>query len=343
MFPASDVVPNVSYSPIVGSILGRPAPLGLATMLWTSVPGGLWVCASRLDLTTCRLHVATSRLHVTFSRRGVRAVVTASTSGVRRLRTVIRARRLGGWRVGRGVRDYHSGNLTISKGDGSGLSGVCTGVGAGVRGGLRRHTGVHGLGDSDVRSSRWAIGRLGDVNSSGRRASAFNRSNGSVLSGLIWVGLGDGADRCARGGNSGDAVGDGRDVCGQHVSRGQRSTVVGLSTFSEDWRAVRHERSQSLCHREGACRVNDRGLVAGDKSSRGLCRLAAMFARSHSNDACGEASGGVSTAGVGHGAGCDRGVSCCSFRVVLGWGRVSRSSRIDMSCLITSRMRWLAV
>jgi hypothetical protein len=67
MFPASSVVPSVSYSPIVGSIFGRPAPLGLATMLWSSVAGGLWVCASRLDLTACRLHVVTGRLNVTFS------------------------------------------------------------------------------------------------------------------------------------------------------------------------------------------------------------------------------------------------------------------------------------
>jgi hypothetical protein len=106
---------------------------------------------------------------------------------------------------------------------------------------------------------------------------------------------------------------------------------------------VRHERRQSLSHREGACRVNYRSLIAWDKSSRGLCRLAAMFARGHGNDACGEASHSVSTAGVGYGAGCDSGVSCCSLRVVLGWGRVSCSSRVDVSWLVTCRMRRHAV
>jgi hypothetical protein len=54
-------------------------------MLWSRVAGSLWVCTSRLDLTTCGLHVATSRLDVTFGRRGVRAVVSAGTSGVRRV------------------------------------------------------------------------------------------------------------------------------------------------------------------------------------------------------------------------------------------------------------------
>jgi hypothetical protein len=106
---------------------------------------------------------------------------------------------------------------------------------------------------------------------------------------------------------------------------------------------VRHERRQGLSHREGACRVNDRSLVTWDKSGRRLCRLAAVFARGHGNDACGEASRGVSTAGVGYWAGRDSGVSCSSFRVVLGWGGVSRSSRIDVSWLVTRRMRRLAV
>jgi hypothetical protein len=133
---------------------------------------------------------------------------------------VIRASRLGGRRVGRGVRDYHSGSLTISKSDGSGLSGVCIGAGAGARSGLGRHASVHGLSDSDVRSFRRAIGRFGEVDSGRRWASAFNRCHGSVLSGLIRVRLGDRADRCARGRNSSDAVGNGRDVGGQHVSRG---------------------------------------------------------------------------------------------------------------------------
>jgi hypothetical protein len=84
-------------------------------------------------------------------------------------------------------------------------------------------------------------------------------------------------------------------------------------------------------------------LVAWDKSSRGLCRLAAVFARGHGNDACGEASRGVSTAGVGYWAGRDSGVSCSSFRVVLGWGGVSRSGRIGVSWLVTRGMRRLAV
>jgi hypothetical protein len=147
-------------------------------------------------------------------------VVGASTSGVRRVRTVVRASWRGGWRVGRGVRDYHSGSLTISKGDGSGLSGVCTGVGTGARGRLGRHARVHGLSDSDVRSSRRAVGRLGEINSGRRWAGAFDRSHGCVLSWLILVGLIDRADRCARGRNSSDAVGNGRDVGGQHVSCG---------------------------------------------------------------------------------------------------------------------------
>jgi hypothetical protein len=135
---------------------------------------------------------------------------------------VVRASRLGGWRVGRGVRDYHSGSLTISKGDGSSLSGVCAGAGAGagVRSGLGRHASVHGLSDSDVRGSRRAVGRLSEVNSGRRWAGAFNRSHGGVLSGLVRVGLGDRADRCAWGRNSSDAVGDRRDVGGQHVSCG---------------------------------------------------------------------------------------------------------------------------
>jgi hypothetical protein len=146
-------------------------------------------------------------------------VVGASTSGVRRVRTVVRASWLGGWRVGRGVRDYHSGSLTISKGDGSGLSGVCTGVGTGARGRLGRHARVHSLSDSDVRSSRRAVGGLGEIDGGRRWAGAFNRSHGSVLSGLI-VGLGDRADRCTRGRNSSDTVGNGRDIGSQHVSRG---------------------------------------------------------------------------------------------------------------------------
>ena len=300
--------------------------------------------------------MATSRLDVAASRRGVRVVVAAGAGREWRVgtvvgaswewwaRTVVRTSWLGGG-VGCSVRDHDGGSLPVTKSDRSSLGGVRAGARArvGARCRLRRHASVNGLSDSDVRSSGRAVGGLGDVDCGGRWASAFNRRHRSVFSRVTGVGLGDGADGCAWRWNSGDAVGDRRNIGSQDVSCGQRSTVVGLATLSEDWRAVRHERCQGLSHGESACRVDDRGLVAWYVGSRGHWGLAAVLARGHCNDTRGKTSCGVSTARVSDRAGSDRGISCCSLGVVLGRVRVSSASWVDVSWLLTLRVRRLAV
>jgi hypothetical protein len=167
-----------------------------------------------------------------------------------------------------------------------------------------------------------------------------------VLSGLTWVGLGDGTDgagRCALRWHSGDAVGDSRDIGCQNVSGGKRCAVVGLATLGEDRRAVRHEYSLCLGYRESACRVDDGGLIARNDSSCGSCRLAAMLARRHGNDTRSDASRGVSTASVSDRtcSGCS--VCCCGLRVILGRDGVACSVRVNMRRLFASRVRRLAV
>lgn len=117
---------SVSYLPVVRSVLGRPAPLRLATVLRNRVTGGLWVCTGRLDITTSRLHVATGRLDVTPSRGWLRTVVAAGASRERRVRIVVRTGRLSGWCAGCSVCDHNGGSLAVSKSNGGSLSGVGT-------------------------------------------------------------------------------------------------------------------------------------------------------------------------------------------------------------------------
>lgn len=149
----------------------------------------------------------------------------------------------------------------------------------------------------------------------------------------------DRADRLARTRHSGDAVNLRCGVSSQDVSGGQRGAVVGRSTLCEDRRAVRHELGESLGDRIGLCRVDDRGSVTRDVGGCRLCRLAAVLARGHGNNAGGEGGRGVSATGDSHGAGGDGGVCCGSLRVVLwrlrlatggpGASRVRSTSGID--------------
>jgi hypothetical protein len=183
---------SISCLPVVGTMLGRPAPLRLAVL---SV-------ACRLGLASARAHVATR--DVATSGLWVGAVAAASA---------------GGWDgsvcvrcwclcAGGSVRDHNSGCLAVAESDSGGLGGVGTRARAraGARCRLRWHAIVDSLGDGDVRSARWTVGGLGDVDGGSRRASTFRRNHRSVLRGRSGNDWAHGANRLARGRNSRDGV-----------------------------------------------------------------------------------------------------------------------------------------
>lgn len=121
-FPTSLL--RASYSPVVGAVLGGPAPLRLVAMR----------VAGRLSLATTGLNVATR--HVATGRLWAGAVATTRSSREWRARAVVAAGASGEWRVrsvavavtgrrgGGSVRDDYSGGLAVTKSDGGSLSGA---------------------------------------------------------------------------------------------------------------------------------------------------------------------------------------------------------------------------
>lgn len=112
------------------------------------------------------------------------------------------------WLAGGSVCDHYSGSLTIPKSDRGRLSGVRSRVRAGAAGTRARsrlswHGSVNSLGDGDVGRHRWAVGRLVDVDSSGRWACTLSRDHRSVFSRLS---RNHRADRLAGTWDTGNAV-----------------------------------------------------------------------------------------------------------------------------------------
>jgi hypothetical protein len=353
----------------VGSVLRRPSPLRLVAVLSDSVAGRLRVGASRLGLTTSRLHVAAGGLD-TASGSWVRVVAISSAGRGWRVGAIFGS--VGVWRecvvagvVARtvrlvggvggcgGVGDHDRGGLAVTKSDGGGLCGVRTRA----LGWCRRHAGVDGLGHGHD-SRRRAVCGLVDVDRGSGRAGIFD---GGGLLRLAGVGRSNRADKRAGRWNTSDAVGDGRDVGGQDVRDGERGAVVRCSAVRVDWRAVRHERGQSLGHWVSAGRVDDRGSSSRNVRGRRLSWSATALARSDGDDAGRKASLGLSSSRVSDRACCERGVSCSSFsdRVVLGRRRVASrmrrlaAGRVDTTTWVrrlsacrvhtTARVRRLAV
>jgi hypothetical protein len=354
------------FSPVVGAVLLRPAPLRFITVLRDSVAGRLRVGASRLGLTAGRLHMTASGLDSAGGSR-VGAVAASSAGRGWRVGAILRSVRVGRVGavagvvaravrlvrgVGGGVGDHDRGGLAVTESDGGGLGGVR------IRtlGRRSRHSGVDSLGHGD--GSRWrAVRGLVDVDCGSGRAGL---SDGSDLSRLARVGHSNRADGRAGRWNASDGVGDGRDVRGQDVSDGKRAAVICCSTVCVNRRAVGHERGQGLGHWEGAGRVDNGGLSARNVRGRRLSWSASALARSDSDDAGREASLGLGSRSV-----CDRAcrecsVSCSSFgsRVVfrrrgvasrvwrLATGRVHTTGvRRFAACGVhtTARVRWLAV
>jgi hypothetical protein len=120
----SSGVLRTRYLPIVGAVLGWPAPLRLVAL---SIAGWLGLATTGLHVTTG--HVATCGLWAG-------AVATTSSSGEWRVRAVVAAgaRRewrvrsvpvpVTGWRGGGSVSDNHSRSLAIAKSDCRSLSGA---------------------------------------------------------------------------------------------------------------------------------------------------------------------------------------------------------------------------
>jgi hypothetical protein len=326
-------------SPVVGAILGRPAPLGLVAVFRDSVARRLRVGASRLGLTASRLHVAASGLDsasgswvgavvASSAGRGWRVGAIARSVRVRRVgavaRVVARTVRLVRGVCGSGsVGDHHRGGLAGTESDGGRLSGVRTRTVSRCK----RHAGVDGLSHCH-NSSRRAFCGLVDVDRSSGRASVLD---GSGLARLAGVSHSHRADRRAGRWNTSDSVGNSRDVRGQDVSDGERGAVVSRSAVRVDGRAVRHERGQSLGHWVSAGRVDDGGRGAWNVRGRRLSGSTSVLARSDGHNASRKASLGLSPRGVSHRACRECGVSCCSFggSVVLGWrGVTSRVRRL---------------